>query len=73
MFGFIMNDMEKKEIEYLLKREMEELLHDLDDNRIDYLVKRAMKERYQILYRLLRRFGNQKDCIQYLPQKNFPN
>ena len=43
MLGLLINGMEQKEIEYLIKRELEELLLDLDDNRIDYLMKRAMR------------------------------
>lgn len=73
MLGFLINEMEKKELEYLLKREMEELLHDLEDKRIDHLVKRAMKERYQIIFKLFKRVATEKECVRYIPQKNLPN
>ena len=35
---------EKKEIEYILKRELEELLFDFEDERIHSVVKKAMEE-----------------------------
>lgn len=69
MLGFIINDIEQKEMEYLLKREMEELQLDLTDERIDHIVKRAMEERYKILYKLFRRFASHKECLKYLPPK----
>lgn len=64
--------MEQKELKYLLKREMEELLHDLDDYRIDHLVKRAMEERYQILFKMFRRFSCENECYKYMPRRRKP-
>lgn len=69
MLGLLINDMEHKEIEYLIKRELEELLLDLDDQRIDALVKQAMTERYQRLFQLLLRVASKEDCMQYIPAK----
>lgn len=69
MLGLLINEMEQKEIEYLIKRELEELLLDLEDQRIDHLLKKAMKERYQTLFRLLLRVANKEDCLQYMPAK----
>lgn len=58
--------MEQKEIEYLLKRELEELLMDLDDHRIDYTVKLAMRERYRTLFQLYRRVAPEHECLKYM-------
>ncbi|MYL35849.1 hypothetical protein GLW08_19895 [Pontibacillus yanchengensis] len=69
MLGFMINELERKEIEYLLRREMEELLHDLGDQRIEHIVKRAMEERYRILFKLFKRFATEKECLKYLPPK----
>ncbi|WP_064091247.1 hypothetical protein [Rossellomorea aquimaris] len=66
MLGLMIDDREKQEIEYLLKREMDEILFDLKDSRIDYIVKRAMDERYKILFSLFKRFASHKDCLKYL-------
>lgn len=65
----LINDIEQKEMEYLLKRELEELIMDLEDHRIDHMVKRAMKERYQILFNMFRRVASEKECIKYMPRR----
>lgn len=67
--GLLITDTEQKEIEYLIKRELEEILFDLDDNRIDNMVKRAMKERYVTLFQLFRRVASEQDCYKYIPRK----
>lgn len=69
MLGLIVNFKEMQELEYLLKREMEELLFDFEDQRIDNVVKKAMEERYQILFNLYRRIASPTDCTRYIRQK----
>lgn len=69
MLGLLINDMEQKEIEYVLKRELEELLMDLEDHRIDHMVKRAMRERYQLLFQLFRRVASEQEYIKYIPKR----
>ncbi|HLR41398.1 MAG TPA: hypothetical protein VK091_06950 [Virgibacillus sp.] len=69
MLGLLINDMEQKEMEYVLKRELEELLMDLDDHRIEHMVKRAMRERYQILFQLFRRVADEQECMKYILKK----
>ena len=49
MLGVLISNKELEEMEYLLKREMDELLYDFKDQRIENIVKRAMEERYKIL------------------------
>lgn len=66
MIGLLINDQEQKEIKYLVKRELEEILFDLEDHRIDEAIKQSMRERYKVLYQLLCRFGDQQDCIRYM-------
>ena len=61
MLGMLINEKEVKEVQYLLKREMDEILFDLEDNRIDHLVKRAMEERYQILFGLFKRVASSEE------------
>lgn len=69
MLGLLINEMEQKEIEYLVKQELEELLHDLEDQRIDNLMKHAMKDRYQTLFQVLLRVASKDVCLQYMPAK----
>ncbi|GHI00442.1 hypothetical protein [Neobacillus kokaensis] len=66
MFGFLINEKEIKEMEYLLKREMDEILFDLGDDRIDHIVKRAMEERYKVLFALFRRIAAPNECMKYI-------
>jgi hypothetical protein len=66
MLGMLINHKEMKELEYLLKREMEELLHDLEEPRIDAIVKRAMEERYKIIFGLFKRLASPQECRKYL-------
>ncbi|MCA1032805.1 hypothetical protein LCL95_17475 [Bacillus timonensis] len=66
MLGLLINQKELKELEYLLKREMEEILHDFGDKRIDHLVKRAMEERYKLLFQLFKRVASPGECMKYM-------
>ena len=70
MLGLLINDMEQKEIEYLVKREMEELSMDLEDHRIDHIIKQSMRDRYSILFRLFRRVASEKECLKYMPKRS---
>ncbi|WP_090241409.1 hypothetical protein [Lentibacillus halodurans] len=69
MLGFLINDQEQKEMEYLIKRELEELLMDMEDHRIDQMVKSAMKERYQTIFNLYRRIASREECMKYMPKR----
>jgi predicted house-cleaning noncanonical NTP pyrophosphatase (MazG superfamily) len=69
MLGLMLTDQEGKEMEYLLKRELEELLLDLSDDRIEEDIKEAMEVRYQILFKMLARFGSRQDCAKYIRTK----
>jgi hypothetical protein len=70
LLGLMIDDRERQELEYLLKREMDEILFDLKDGRIDQIVKRAMDERYKILFSLFRRFASHKECLKYMKTSN---
>ncbi|OIJ21658.1 hypothetical protein BKP45_02735 [Anaerobacillus alkalidiazotrophicus] len=69
MIGVMLNSKESQEIEYMLKRELEELLLDLTDSRIDGIVKRSMEERYKIIFGLYKRFASPKECYKYIRMK----
>lgn len=66
MIGLLINNKEVKEIEYLIKRELDEILFDLGDDRIDHIVKRAMEERYNVLFALFRRVATPQECLKYI-------
>lgn len=67
--GLLINDMEKREIGYLVKRDLEELLMDLEDERIDEVVKQSMRKRYLVLFKILQRVGTVEECLRYLLNK----
>ncbi|MGR9047869.1 hypothetical protein ACQ4XT_04490 [Halobacillus faecis] len=73
MHGLMINEQERREIEYLLKREMEEITFDLGDHRIDQGLKRAMEERYEVLFQIFRRFATREECLQYMPRRKKQN
>ncbi|MFC7372615.1 hypothetical protein ACFQPF_13135 [Fictibacillus iocasae] len=69
VLGMMMNQQEIREFEYLLKKEMEEIIFDLTDERIDKIVKSALEDRYQIMFSLFRRIAGPADCRKYLRRK----
>jgi hypothetical protein len=69
MIGMLINEKEIKEMEYLIKREMDEILYDLKDERIDKMVKSAMDERYTVLFTLFRRVAPPNECFKYMKRK----
>ncbi|SEN73334.1 hypothetical protein SAMN05192533_1192 [Mesobacillus persicus] len=66
MLGFLVSQKERKELEYLIKREMDEILFDMKDERIDHVVKRSMSERYKILFSLFKRVAPPAECMKYM-------
>lgn len=66
MLGALFLEKEICEIEYLIKKELEELSFDLNDEQLNHVVRHAMEERYQILFKILRRFAGHGDCLRYL-------
>jgi hypothetical protein len=69
LLGFLFNAKEVQELEYLLKRELEEMLLDFSDKRIDYLVKRAMEERYSIMFRMYARIASPNELSKYVRRR----
>jgi len=69
MMGFLFNQKECQELQYLLRRELEELLLDLGDKRIDGVVRTAMEERYMTVFRMYGRFVSSKELAKYVRNK----
>ncbi|QDX92189.1 hypothetical protein JNUCC42_19610 [Brevibacterium sp. JNUCC-42] len=70
MLGLLLTTKECQEVEYLLKRELEEMLLDFGDKRIDQLVKRAMEERYATLFRMYARFASPRELSKYVRRRS---
>lgn len=73
MIGLLVNNKEKEEIIYLLKKEMDELLYDLHDERISHRMKTGMEERYDILFNLFKRIATPNDCLRYMKKRTDSN
>ncbi|MFD2640066.1 hypothetical protein [Piscibacillus salipiscarius] len=73
MLGLMIKEQEQKELEYLLKREMDELIFDFNYENMDGQVKEAIKERYTLLFNIFKRLASHSTCVRYIPRKNFPN
>ena len=65
MLGFLLSTKEVQEVEYMLKRELEEILLDLTDPRIDGVVKHAMEEKYEIIYGIFKRIVSPEERMKY--------
>lgn len=66
MMGFLFSNKECQELEYMLRRELEELLLDLGDKRIDGVVRVAMEERYSTVFRMYGRMASPKELVKYV-------
>lgn len=74
MQGLLINQKELQELQYLIKRELDEILFDLRDHRINQDIKKAMDERYTVLFSLFKRVASHKECLTYMrPRKRNAN
>jgi len=71
VLGLLINTKELNELEYILKKEMDELLFELEDSRIDIVVKKAIYNRYQVLFQLYRRVATEPEVLKYLLNYKF--
>lgn len=72
MMGLLISMKELMELEYLVRRELEEMLLDLDDRRLDGVIRTAMEERYQLIFRLYTRIASPRDIGRFVRNQNRP-
>jgi hypothetical protein len=65
MIGFLFNDRECKELDYVLRKELDEMLFDLNDQRVDTEAKGGIEARYRIVFRMYTRLASKKDISKY--------
>ena len=65
MLGFLFNDRECRELDYVLRKELDEMLFDLNDKRMDHDIKTAIEARYKIVFRMYARLASPKDISRY--------
>ncbi len=65
MLGILFNDRECRELEYVLRKELDEMLLDLRDSRIDGEMKTAIENRYKVIFRMYARMASPKELSRY--------
>lgn len=65
MLGLLFNERECKELSYMLRKELDEMLFDLRDPRIDREMKAAIEKRYKVIFRMYARLASPKDLSRY--------
>jgi hypothetical protein len=71
MIGFLFNERECKELDYVLRKELDEMLFDLNDKRIDQEIKGAIESRYKIIFRMYARLASPKEISRYARNRNY--
>jgi hypothetical protein len=65
MIGFLFNERECKELDYVLRKELDEMLFELNDQRVDSHAKVAIEARYRIVFRMYTRLASTKEISKY--------
>ncbi|MFB7818054.1 hypothetical protein [Paenibacillus chitinolyticus] len=65
MLGFLFNDRECRELDYLLRKELDEMLFDLNDKRMDEEIKKAIESRYKVIFRMYARLASPREISKY--------
>jgi hypothetical protein len=65
MLGMLFNEKECKELDYVLRKELDEMLLDLSDQRLDQNIRHAIANRYKTIFRMYARFAPQKELSKY--------
>lgn len=71
MLGFLFNQRECKELGYVLRKELDEMLFDLKDHRLDGEVRNAIEVRYKVVFRMYARLATPKDLSRYVRNRHF--
>lgn len=72
MLGMLFNDRECKELDYVLRKELDEMLMDLGDKRLDQEIKQSIAKRYMVVFRMYARFAPPKELSKYARNNRFP-
>lgn len=65
MLGLLFTDKECRELDYVLRKELDEMLLDLNDSRLDGEIKNAIAKRYKIIFRMYARMATPKELSRY--------
>ena len=70
MLGILFNDRECRELHYILRKELDEMLFDLRDTRLDPDMRKAIESRYKVIFRMYARLASPKDLSRYALNRN---
>lgn len=73
MLGLLFTDKECRELDYMLRKELDEMLLDLRDQRIDETMRTAIANRYKIIFRMYARLASPKELSRYALRKAYPS
>lgn len=72
MLGMLFNEKECRELDYVLRKELDEMILDMSDNRLDQDIRQAIANRYKTVFRMYARFAPSKELSKYARRANFP-
>jgi hypothetical protein len=71
MLGFLFNERECRELDYVLRKELDEMLFDLNDKSLDAGIKGAIESRYKVIFRMYARLASPKEISRYARNRVF--
>lgn len=72
MLGMLFNEKECKELDYVLRKELDEMLFDLGDKRLDQDIRQAISKRYKTVFQMYARVAPPKELSKYARNNKFP-
>ncbi|MEB3103485.1 hypothetical protein [Ferviditalea candida] len=71
MLGMLYNDRECRELNYMLRKELDEMLLELNDSRIDGEIRKAIEMRYTVIFRMYARLASSKELSKYARSRTY--
>jgi hypothetical protein len=65
MLGFLFSERECRELDYLLRKELDEMIFDLKDGQISGEVRMAIELRYKTIFRMYARLASPNEISRY--------
>ncbi|GIP41457.1 hypothetical protein J31TS4_47370 [Paenibacillus sp. J31TS4] len=65
MLGFLFNERECRELDYVLRKELDEMLYELKDQQLHAELKSAIEARYKVIFRMYARLASPKEISRY--------
>ncbi|WP_059048914.1 hypothetical protein [Paenibacillus senegalimassiliensis] len=72
MLGMLFTDHEYKELDYVLRKELDEMLLDMSDMRLDQDIREAIANRYKTVFRMYARFAPSRELSKYARRVRLP-